>query len=100
MKDLLNILKSQKVNYLPYLLVVRSWALVSNVEITRSVIHLPAFTLDSLKREFDISDTEVESLVVTIIEKAIAERLQKNGNGLTETEVKELEDDLKGLGYI
>ncbi len=68
---------------------------------TTNTIHLPAYALDSLKREFGISDTEVESLVATIVEKAIAIKLsQNNSNGLTESEVKELEDDLKGLGYI
>ena len=68
---------------------------------TNNTIQLPAYALDSLKREFGISDGEVESLVATIIEKAIAVKLgQKNNNGLTESEVKELEDDLKGLGYI
>ena len=77
------------------------WALVSNMEVSRSAIHVPVYALDSLKREFGISDTELESLVATIIEKAIAERIsQNNRNGLTESEVKELEDDLKGLGYI
>lgn len=64
-------------------------------------VALPATTIESLKGEFNISDNEVQTLLTSIIKKAIAERVGTNDSDVfTQEECKELEEDLKGLGYI
>lgn len=70
---------------------------------TRSQIpvYLSNQTLDSLKNEFDLSDSAIESFITALIERSVSEHLGKNNsNILSESETHELEDDLKGLGYI
>lgn len=64
-------------------------------------VDLPAKTIDSLKKEFNISDVEVKSFLTALIDTAIQEQLRNNDSRVfTEDECLEMEEDLKGLGYI
>jgi len=64
-------------------------------------VSIPVRTINSLKKEFSLLENEVESFIVSIIERVIAEHASKtNSKVFSETEAKELEDDLRGLGYI
>ena len=67
---------------------------------TRTVnINLPV--LDNLKRTFSIRDEEVETFLTTLLEKTIQDYIaDENAAVLSNVETKELEEDLKGLGYI
>lgn len=68
---------------------------------SKVAVHLPMETLSSLKKEFNISDPEIESFVAAIINKMVEEHIgETNSKVFTEAETKEIEDDLKGLGYI
>jgi len=62
---------------------------------------IPAVVLSSLKREFSLAESEVESFVVSIIERCVMEHATTSNSAVfTESETKELEEDLRGLGYI
>jgi hypothetical protein len=55
----------------------------------------------SLMREFDIQQEDVSNFVTMLIERAVTGHdAQSNSKIFTESETKEIEDDLKGLGYI
>jgi hypothetical protein len=44
---------------------------------------------------------EVDNFVTFLLEKAVADRVSEaDSKVFTDSEVKELEEDLKGLGYI
>jgi hypothetical protein len=72
------------------------------VEMQKDVqITMPVKTLESLKSEFGISDIEVKSFLAALIDKAIKERSEMDDSQVfTEAECLEMEEDLKGLGYI
>ena len=73
----------------------------ANASNSQVAVHLPVKTLSSLKKEFNISDSEIDSFVTSIINKAIEEHIgEANSKIFSESETKEMEDDLKGLGYI
>lgn len=64
-------------------------------------VYLPASVIHSLKKELNVHDSEVADSIQTIIQKAIEDRIAENNSKVfTEAETKELEEDLKGLGYI
>ena len=64
-------------------------------------VHIPLTTLNSLKKEFNISEAEIGAFVTCLIDRAVTEHIaEANSNVFSDSEVKELEDDLKGLGYI
>jgi predicted HTH transcriptional regulator len=64
-------------------------------------VHLPITTLNSLKKEFNISEADISSFITCLIDRAVAEHIaEANSKVFSDSEVKELEDDLKGLGYI
>jgi hypothetical protein len=65
-------------------------------------ITVPAKIIYSLKKEFNIEDDdEANDFIITLIEKSIADHTAESNSGaFSETETKEIEDDLKGLGYI
>ena len=68
---------------------------------SKIAVHLPTKMLSSLKKEFNISDSELESLITTIINKTIEEHMgETNSKVFSQAETEEIEDDLKGLGYI
>ena len=70
----------------------------NNEQIT---IQIPTRSLSSLKKEFNISEAELSSFIAALIERMIAEHVtDTNSKVFSEIEIKELEDDLKGLGYI
>jgi hypothetical protein len=65
-------------------------------------INIPLTTLNSLKREFNLSsEAEIGAYITCLIDRAVTEHIaEANSNVFSDSEVKELEDDLKGLGYI
>lgn len=64
-------------------------------------VNVPANTINSLVREFSLNEHEIESFIVYMIERSIMEHASAaNSRVFTESETKELEEDLRGLGYI
>lgn len=64
-------------------------------------IHIPIKTFQSLKKEFDILENDIEAFVASMIERIIMEHAgEANSKVFSTAETKELEDDLKGLGYL
>jgi hypothetical protein len=64
-------------------------------------VYLPTSIVLSLQKEFGVTNDEIARSIQMIIQKAIEERIaEKNSNVFTEAETRELEEDLKGLGYI
>jgi hypothetical protein len=64
-------------------------------------IYLPAKMIALLREEFNLKESEVENFVNSLISKTVQEHIgQKNSAVFSKDETKELEDDLKGLGYI
>lgn len=64
-------------------------------------VSLPYETIESLKNEFNISDSEVKSMLTAIINQAIKEHVGTSDSKVfTQAECLEMEEDLKGLGYI
>jgi len=64
-------------------------------------IQIPTRSLFSLKREFNITEAEVSSFVAALIERIISEHIaDTSSKAFSEMEMRELEDNLKGLGYI
>jgi len=58
-------------------------------------------SVDGLKKAFSLKDDQVQSFLSALIDKTIQEHIaEENSKVLNETESKELEDDLRGLGYI
>ena len=68
----------------------------------KTAIYLPVQTLDLVKKEFDLGEANIESFLVSVLEKAVEDHNMNQGSEevFTEAETKELESDLKGLGYI
>ena len=68
---------------------------------TKIAVYIPETTISSLKKEFNIEDADLNDFVTSMIERRVAEHIgETNSNVFSESETKELEDDLKGLGYI
>lgn len=64
-------------------------------------IYIPFKTIASLREEFNLEKNEVEKFVNATISKTLQEHIeQKNSEVFSKDETKEIEDDLKGLGYI
>ena len=64
-------------------------------------VNIPSNTVNSMKKEFGLADSEVSMFVTSLIEKKIVEHISEvNSKVFSESETKEIEDDLKGLGYI
>jgi hypothetical protein len=64
-------------------------------------VYLPASTIFALQKEFGLMPDQTTKSIQQIIQKAIEERIAENNSDVfTEAETKELEEDLKGLGYI
>ncbi len=67
----------------------------------QATVHLPIKTLESLKKEFNLTEAEIEGFIAASINRMIEEHVgETNSRIFSKTETKELEDDLKGLGYI
>ena len=68
----------------------------------KTAIYLPVQTIALVKKEFDLGETNIESFLVSVLEKAVQDHNMNQGSEevFTEAETKELENDLKGLGYI
>jgi len=64
-------------------------------------VYVPFKTFNSLRKEFNILESEVDGFVTSLIERSIMERAgDANSNVFSKAEEKELEDDLRGLGYL
>ena len=62
---------------------------------------LPLSTVEQLAKEFKLKEEEIDSFVAATIEKIISEHtVRKNQEVFSGDEIKEIEDNLKGLGYI
>ena len=68
---------------------------------TQKSINIPSGTLDLLMKELKIREEDVGSFLAGVIDKIISEHIQKtNSEVFSGDEIKEIEDNLKGLGYI
>ena len=64
-------------------------------------VNIPVTTLNSLRKEFNISEAETIAFITYLIDRAVIEHIaEANSKVYSDSEVKELEDNLKGLGYI
>jgi hypothetical protein len=64
-------------------------------------VNIPTNTINSMKKEFELPDSDVSLFITSLIEKKIADHItETNSTVFSESETKEIEDDLKGLGYI
>ena len=64
-------------------------------------IDLPFSTVQSLKEQLRMSDEQVLEKLSTIVKEAVQNLIETNDSDVfTQEEAKELEEDLKGLGYI
>jgi hypothetical protein len=67
----------------------------------RVAVHIPEATISSLKKEFNVQDADLSNFITSLLERSIAEHVgETNSKVFSESETKEIEDDLKGLGYI
>jgi hypothetical protein len=68
---------------------------------TEKPIYLPRPVLVTLKKEFNITDTQITSFVISLIERTLSDHYAEvNGKIFSQSETEEIESDLKGLGYI
>ena len=64
-------------------------------------IKIPTKTIDALRKEFGISEEDLSDFIISLIEKRILENIDEtNSKVFSQSQTKEIEDDLKGLGYI
>jgi DNA-binding transcriptional regulator GbsR (MarR family) len=64
-------------------------------------IKIPTKTIDALRKEFGISEEDLSNFIISLIEKRILENIDEtNSKVFSQSQTKEIEDDLKGLGYI
>jgi len=64
-------------------------------------VNLHVSSVDGLKKEFSLTDDQVQSFLTALIDKTIQEHIaEENSKVLSKNESKELEDDLRGLGYL
>lgn len=68
----------------------------------KTAIYLPIQTIDLVKKEFELREDNIESFLVSVLEKAVQDHNMNQGSDdvFSEAETKELENNLKGLGYI
>jgi hypothetical protein len=71
-------------------------------DLMKTAIYLPVQTIDLVKKEFALGEDNIESFLVSVLEKAVQDHNMDQGSDdvFSEAETKELENDLKGLGYI
>ena len=67
----------------------------------QKTVNLPLRTVNLLTKEFNIGEHELDSFIAAVIERLVEEHSTKNNAEVfTGAEIKEIEDNLKGLGYI
>jgi phenylalanyl-tRNA synthetase beta subunit len=67
----------------------------------RKAVHIPATIWNSLRTEFDLSEGDMEAFIVNSLDKIAMEHNHEiNSKTLTQDETNEIEDNLKGLGYL
>lgn len=65
------------------------------------LVGIPAGLVSALRNEYKVkSNKEVGALIASIVEKSIMEHATASNEVYTKEQTMELEDDLKGLGYI
>jgi hypothetical protein len=65
------------------------------------IIKIPSNLVSSLKKEFNLAEDEVHKFILSALEKIILEKNSAQNSGVfTEAETKEIEEELKGLGYL
>ncbi len=70
-----------------------------NGKIQEVILHVSS--VDGLKKEFSLTDDQVQGFLTALIDKTIQEHIaEENSKVLSKNESKELEDDLRGLGYL
>ncbi len=70
-----------------------------NGKIQEVILHVSS--VDGLKKEFSLADDQVQGFLTALIDKTIQEHIaEENSKVLSKNESKELEDDLRGLGYL
>lgn len=70
-------------------------------EPTEKPIYVPNSILSSLQRELNLSETQVTSFVISLIERTLSDKIEEaSGKIFSASETEEIENDLKGLGYI
>jgi len=63
-------------------------------------VYLPKQILSSLQRDLNITETQITSFLISLIEKTVSNHLAEQGKVFSASETEEIENDLKGLGYI
>ncbi len=64
-------------------------------------IYLPKQILSSLMKELNITDAQIPSFIISLVERALSDHIAEvNGKIFSASETEEIESDLKGLGYI
>lgn len=68
---------------------------------SKIALHLSRNVIVLLKEEFALQENEIEDFITSVIERLIVEHNgETNSKVFSERETKELEENLKGLGYI
>jgi hypothetical protein len=68
---------------------------------TKIAVYVPIKIISSLKKTFSLKDNEIESFVVSLIERTVVEHASHESSDVfSADEAKEIEDNLNGLGYI
>jgi hypothetical protein len=64
-------------------------------------LYVPARVIHSLTQEFGIQQGDIDNFVTLLLERSVTEHIAESNSKLfTESQTKEIEEDLKGLGYI
>jgi hypothetical protein len=68
----------------------------------KKLVYIPAKTWNSAKKEFDLSEEDMAAFIVTALDKVASEHAQEINSArvTSEDEENEIEDNLKGLGYL
>jgi phenylalanyl-tRNA synthetase beta subunit len=68
----------------------------------KKLVYIPAKTWNSVKKEFDLSEEDMAAFIVTALDKVATEHAQDTNSARVtpEDEENEIEDNLKGLGYL
>lgn len=71
---------------------------LDNVD-AKIAVYVPLKSISLIKKTFNLKDSEIEDFLVSLIQRT-AEGQSSHDNVFSPNEAKEIEDNLKGLGYI
>jgi hypothetical protein len=64
-------------------------------------INIPTKLVSSIRKEFDLPESELEKFIVSTLEKVVVEKNSARNLGVfTEAQTKDIEEELSGLGYL